>query len=169
MPRVQIDIGKLPDFIGGTAKRMQRAVRRGVVSGAARCVPYLVERGDTAAPASVNGSRGAFNTGNYRRRWRMRALTDGAVVFNDATYAGVIEKGRRPGKFPDISAVRAWARRKLHLSPKEAKRAAYPIARAIARRGLRARVVMTPKSVQQAMTKIVVDEVRREIREELRK
>lgn len=51
-------------------------------------------------------------------------------------YGAVIELGRRPGKKrPPIAPIELWARRKLGLPPDKAKRAAWAIAKAIARKG----------------------------------
>ena len=37
------------------------------------------------------------NTGEYRRNWKVRNITDGVLLFNPTKQAGVIENGRRPG------------------------------------------------------------------------
>jgi hypothetical protein len=102
------------------------------------------------------------NYGAYLRAWKAEGDPDGAALFNSSKYAGVIERGRRPGKFPPIAAIAQWALRRLRLKPEGARRggrrstsfsadevmapafkAAWPIARAIARRGLLPRLIMT--------------------------
>jgi len=37
------------------------------------------------------------NTGEYRRNWKVRNITDGVMLFNPTKQAGIIEHGRRPG------------------------------------------------------------------------
>lgn len=168
MASVRISAKDWPGFLSALGNRAQAAVMRGVVSGAARCVPYMVKRTDEAQPASVNGARGAVNTGEFRRRWRSRARPDGSEVRNDAPYSPIIDGGRRPGsKMMPLHEARAWARRRLGLSESEAKKAAFPIARAIARRGLAPRRVMSADEAVDRMAKLVRDEVLRELREEL--
>jgi hypothetical protein len=62
------------------------------------------------------------------------------VVSSPLAYAPVMEFGRRPAaRQPPSDAIALWARRKLGLSAAEAERAAYPIARAIGRRGIAAK------------------------------
>ena len=55
------------------------------------------------------------------------------------TYAPVVEYGRASGWFPPISELRIWARRKLGD-----ERAAFPIARAIKKRGFKAQPYLMP-------------------------
>jgi len=168
MPGVVIKANEFPRYLRSLGARAKAAMQRGIVSGAARCVPLMVKRTDEAEPASDHGATGAVNTGNFRMRWRSRARQDGAEVFNDASYGPTIDKGRRVGRrLPPTAAIRAWARRRLGLSESEAKKAAYPIARAIARRGLRARGVMSAVSAIEQMTRTVRDEVARELKTEL--
>lgn len=54
----------------------------------------------------------AFDTGHYASAWRTENTAHGAVVENDAPYAGVVEYGRRPGTFPNIKAIFQWLQRK---------------------------------------------------------
>lgn len=37
------------------------------------------------------------NTGEYRRNWKVRNISGGALLFNPTLQAGIIERGRRPG------------------------------------------------------------------------
>lgn len=53
-----------------------------------------------------------------------------------ARYGFWVEFGRRPGRAPPIGAIAGWARRR-GMSP-------YPLARAIARRGIKPRPYMQP-------------------------
>ena len=70
------------------------------------------------------------------------SITGGGTLFGQVIsplpYAIVqMETGRRAGApFPPLDAIALWAQRKLGLPEAQAKRAAYPIARAIAQRGL---------------------------------
>lgn len=148
--------------------RFPRAAMRGAMRGALRAVLELQRRTSLAPPANPQqvGGGGAFNTGHYKRSWKAVPTSSGADVLNTAGYAAVIEHGRRPGsRFPPLGAIQAWARRRLGLSQSEAKAAAFPIARAIARRGLVGRKVLT-NSIPQ-IEAWFLDAVQKELEREL--
>lgn len=167
------------------AEQFRPTVLRGVRAGAARAVGYLVERTRTAPPANPAGigSGGAVNTGNLARRWRKVDLPDGAALTNDAPYSPVVDGGRRAGsKFPPKAALIAWIMRKLLTSPakgkgkrkggtsasrlQQAARLYYPIARAIARRGLIARRIVSAPEAQTEIMRMVTMEVGAELARE---
>lgn len=166
MAVVKISMAQWPAYLRKLGERSRAAAMRGVVSGAQRCIPILQQRTEKAPPASPKGSVGAFNTGNYRGRWRVRTLENGAAVFNDASYAGIIDEGRRPFKdMPPLRVIQRWAQRRLGLSEKEAKKAAFPIAAAIQARGLDARRVLSGATDE--LKKVVIEEIERELKAEL--
>lgn len=142
-------------------------IRRGLLSASAQMVPILVRATNTAPPASAKGSKGAVNTGDFRRRWsampETQGRTQGVLVGNSSPYAGVIEYGRRAGaKMPPIEPLARWAQRKLQLPYAQAKGLAFVMARNIKRRGLRPRLILTSKGtlklLRQAMTRDVLHE-----------
>jgi hypothetical protein len=141
------------------------AMKRGALSGAYRCVPILVDSTRTApsaAPGHAPYPGGAVNTGAYLRSWKASATERGAIIQNIQPYSGVIEFGRRAGsRFPPPDAIKRWAQRRLQLSEDDAKRIAYPIARAIAKRGLVGRRVMT--SVLPKLQQVFNEEVAKEL------
>jgi len=148
------------------AQEFNATIMRGVRAGAARAVGYLVERTRTAPPANPSGigTGGAVNTGSFIRRWRSVPTPTGADLLNDKGYGPIIERGRRPGgKMVPREALIPWIRRRLGVSAKEAARAYFPIARAIKRRGLFARQILTAVPAQQ----MILEMVRREVVEEL--
>jgi len=169
MAVLRMDARQFARYQHRLAKNFRRVLLRGVHAGAQRAVAYMVERTRTAPPANPGGvgEGGAVNTGDFVRRWRMRALPDGAVVTNDDPKGPHIEHGRRPGKMPPIAAIAAWAFRRLGLSVEEAKRAAYPMALAIARRGLLPRQIMTSQDAQDRILYLVREEMIHEIDREL--
>ena len=152
------------------AKEFIPAAKRGCYSAALRSVELMVEETRRAPPANPagKGEGGAVNTGDYLRSWKAEKASYGARYYNDRSYAAVIEWGRRAGRKPPPKIrIEEWARRRLGLNEKEAKRAAYPIARAISRRGLVGRRIMEDSSSRVA--DIAVEEIDREIQAELRK
>ena len=107
---------------------------------------------DSAPPGNPSGEGyGAVNTGIYRRAWKWRRITNGAVISNSVPYASVIEDGRRRGKGVSRQgqvALARWAIRKGLVQGKGKKRdaaarnVAFLIARALKKRGLKGRKVM---------------------------
>ena len=145
-------------YQGSLGDRYVPTALAGVLSGVMRCLVLLQERTRRA---------GAVNTGRYLAAWKVSKLPNGARVFNQAPYAGVIEQGRRPGKFPPVTAIERWVTRKLGLKGAEARTAAFLIGRAIQRRGIRARRILTDPANLEAMTALVQEEVSRVLREML--
>lgn len=174
------------------AAQFRPAVLRGVHSGAARAVGYLVQRTRAAPPANPGGvgTGGAVNTGAFVRRWKAIRLPDGAELVNDSPYAGIVDPdaqyGRRPGsKFPPKADLIAWIKRRLLTTSKRSKgggrrrsgpsadqlaaRLYFPVARAIARRGLLGRKILHDPQAKRDIIDFVRADVRRELQRELDK
>lgn len=160
-----IALSRLPGKYKALGPGLVAAAVRGVRRGGFRAVSMLQQFTGQAPPANPSGvgQGGAVNTGAYKRAWKMEPLPDGARVHNASPYAGVVEYGRRPGRFPPLLEVERWARRRLGLSPKEARRAAFPIARAIASRGLLPRLVLTGPQNAAALSKAFDEEIAKEL------
>lgn len=84
--------------------------------------------------AEITTRAGRDDRGEFRRGIRTGVATRGAVVEGEvaftAPHSRYVLEGRRPGKMPPIKVIRGWAARK---GP--GAEYAYPIARAIAKRG----------------------------------
>lgn len=144
-------------FMATLGSRFHGAAVRGMRRAARRTQQHVQKRSSQV---------GAVNTGMYKRAWKYAELPDGAQVFNTMPYAGVIEYGRRAGaQMPPRAAIEAWARRKLGLTAKEAKAAAWPIARAIAKKGIAGRYVLTGAAID--IDQFVVTEVTAELQNAL--
>jgi len=77
------------------------------------------------------------------------------VVGTPSKYAWVIEKGRLPGSFPNIDAVKTWAKRKLGVPEGPAlDRTAYLICRAIYQKGTKG-VKMFEKTFESERARIL--------------
>ncbi len=107
----------------------------------------------TAKPASPRGATGAVATGAYLAAWKaVRVGRKGILISNSTSYAAYIDGsaggrvwayGRRPGSVPPPhKEIKQWAMVRLGLDESSADKAAWPIAKAIARRGLKARGVL---------------------------
>lgn len=110
----------------------------------------------TAPPASPNGSIGAVNYGNFLRAWRSDEVNIGGrygvLVSNASGIKGAtIEYGGAwPNRPPPKAAIAHWAVRKFGIPYEKALRIAFPISRAIKRRGLKPRKVMTGPDTQKS-------------------
>lgn len=168
MTTIKLQLEELAPVFKRMGPRAVAAAKRGALRGALRAVSTLQRATGLAPPANPNriGVGGAVNTAHYKRSWKAEQLPDGARVHNSAPYAAVIEHGRREGSaFPPLKEIERWAQRRMGLNAKEAKAAAYPIARAIAKRGLLARKVMG--NAQAEIEKGFLEEVRKELEREL--
>ena len=112
---VKIPPGKLGAFISSKAREQRKAIGVGLRVAAERARARLVE----IMPVDL---------GHLKNAWRVFRTTsggfaemDGYIVENDAPHAGVIESGARPHAVgrEGIEAIRAWARRNVHLVVEE--------------------------------------------------
>lgn len=158
MSTVVLSLGQWADLWKKRQAGMQAAMDAGLLAGGMRCIPILQRATRNAPPASDNGSPGAFDTGNAHARFTASLIPKGVRVQNDAAYFGVIDGGRRKNsRTPPLDVIKRWSMRKMGLSEEEAKAAAWPIARAIGKRGLEARNIFGD-SIRE-MGKVVAEEV----------
>lgn len=168
--KVSVPFGQLGPLLLKLGTRAEGAYKRGLLSAAMRARTIMDAAVKTAPPASPRGSVGAFNTGYYARAWKVERTENGVHIYNLAPYAGVIEYGRRPGARPPPKKVMVkYAQRKLGLSAKEARRVGFLMARAIGRRGLAPRRVLTGPSTVSFLIACLRDSVQNEILAEWRK
>lgn len=173
MASITLPLGRLGQAATLMAKALEGKVAAGIVSASQRARVIMRDQTILAPPANPagKGTGGAVNTGFYLRAWKADALVPQRAVhiYNQAPYAGVIEYGRRAGaRTPPREVIARWAQRKLGLPYKEAWRAAYPIMRAIARRGLRDRKVLFGDSTQTRLREMFLEEILREVGSDLR-
>lgn len=159
MANRKLNVAQFARMLSQLGDRANGAMRRGLESGAKRAIQLMQRRTEEA---------GIYDQGGYRRGWKSRLLSNGVEIYNDASYADVIEKGRRPGRaMPPLAVIRRWAQRRLGLSEKEAKQAAFPIAAAIQERGLEGKHVLQQANPE--IKRIIEAEVLRELKAELKR
>ena len=167
---IKVPFGQLARTLYSLKERGEGAYKRGLRSAAMRARTIMDAATVTAPPASANGTQGAVNTGAYRRAWKAEPTADGIHVYSLSPYAGVIEYGRRPGaRMPPEDAIARWAQRKLGLPYKRARAVAFVMRRAIARRGLAPRKVLTSPNTVSFLVAALQGEVEREIMAEWRR
>lgn len=103
---------------------------------------------DAKTNLRVNGS---VVTGNLRASGKVQKVDDKTLDVGffssdamDKGYASYVEYGRKPGKMPPPDILEAWAYKKFRLSHKEARSAAWALARSIAKKGTKARPYFEP-------------------------
>lgn len=157
--RLTTDLKGFGRYVKALGKGLKPAVLRGMDNAALRIIPILHQSVIEAPPASPNGAVGAFDTGALRRGYRTRRTANSVMIFNSVAHDPIVEKGRRRGAaMPPLKVIEQWARRRMGLSAEEAKRAAYPIAKAISKRGLKGRRVVG--RVRERMMLVVREEIK---------
>ena len=103
---------------------------------------------DAKTNLRVNGS---VVTGNLRASGKVQKVDDKTLDVGffssdvkDKGYASYVEYGRKPGKMPPPDILEAWAYKKFRLSHKDARSAAWALARSIAKKGTKARPYFEP-------------------------
>jgi len=148
------------------SEELDRALRDpAVVDGPLR---RFLERASQVVEADAR-KRAPVDTGRLRSSISRRIELGNrrAVVGSQLVYAAPVEFGRSPGKWPPLGALQPWARR--HGFP-AGKQGAFLVARAIFRKGIKARPYLIPALVENKTE--IVDLTARmgeEIREEFRR
>ena len=106
---------------------------------------------DIIADAKSNlRANGSVVTGNLRASGKVQKVDDKTLDVgffssdSDKGYASYVEYGRKPGKMPPPDILEAWAYKKFRLSHKDARSAAWALARSIAKKGTKARPYFEP-------------------------
>lgn len=127
------ELGKFEQRLGRELRAAQLRAMHAVGKAAVRMLAFA--------------SRNVKDLGTYQTSWRYQAAFTRLYVRNVAAHAIYVERGRRAGaRMPPLAPIRAWAVRH-GMSPS----AAWPIARAIAARGIAARPTLFRPDVQKGI------------------
>lgn len=141
-----------------------------------------VALGSGIAQSIASLKRPPVNTGMYKKAFMALPHQTGVKLFNPLPYAPMIEHGRRPGTFPPIDAIAHWlAQKNLRTEPEAGKARgrrllsgktigerheeasatglAFVVARAIARRGLDAKGVLT-RAYRDTIRSMILEELK---------
>ena len=107
---------------------------------------------DIIADAKGNlRANGSVVTGNLRASGKVQKVDEKTLDVGffssdveNKGYARYVEYGRKPGKMPPPDIMEAWAYKKFRLSHKDARSAAWALARSIAKKGTKARPYFEP-------------------------
>jgi hypothetical protein len=125
------------------------AIRRGEAEGAKTILADL---------RRWTVSAGKFDTRAVLQGWRSRQQGLKLTIDNAAPHHVYVERGRRPGKPPPSTALEGWATRKLGD-----RRLAFPVARAIGRRGIKPTPLLTRPGFGQHMARRMMSAIQREL------
>ncbi len=125
---IDIEAKKLAAALKADGKRRSKAIFDAAIGAARKFKALLVQRTD---------EMGITDMGGLKNSWKAERTENGAMVFSDCPYAGIVELGARPHpvSIEGQEAIAQWAVRKLGVDPKEAKSVAFLICRKIAREG----------------------------------
>lgn len=168
MPVVKIDMKQFVEQTKRMTEELIPTAIEGAYLAALRGVDIMQRRTREAPPANPagKGSGGAVDRGasGFLGRWKAEQLSYGARTYNDSPYGPVIEHGRAAGKKPPPSDVIArWLQRRLGMSESEARSAAFPVARAIGKRGLVGRKIAA--GGQEEISEAAIEEIEKAIRD----
>ena len=164
---VKIPIRNLPKYMAELREGFGPALLAGLTSAAARSVSRLVQETDRKG---VVNTRRLVNSWNFSPAYSTGKASAVIRVFNDAPYSGVMELGRRPGrKLPWLRAkpveeqpIYLWCISKLGMTEEDAKKAAWPIAWSIKRKGIKGRRIMA--DILDELSKLGAEEVAQSLR-----
>lgn len=136
---IDLKLGDLGKFEGRFAKELRAAQQRA-----------MHQVGKAAVRMLAFASKDVKDFGTYQTGWRYQAAFTRLYIRNVAGHAVFVERGRRAGAtMPPLAPIRAWALR--HGMPAAA---AWPIARAIARRGIPARPTLFRPDIQKSIKEV---------------
>lgn len=132
----------MPKVIVTTAAKLPAEIAKRIAADvqlARRAALDAALRGVQVAVAATNKA-GAVDQGLFKLSWGARPTKRGAALENTAPYAGVIERGRRPGRpGPPLQPIIDWVHRKHRTSVALEVKAIRSLALGLARAGGRTR------------------------------
>ncbi len=110
------------------AEKHRGAIKTAAIAAARKFQALLMRRCDEL---------GITDQGTLKSSWRAEKTAEGAIVYSDCPYAGIVEMGARPHPVSKEGqdAIALWAIRKLGVDPDKAASVAFLICRKIAREG----------------------------------
>ena len=149
--RKTVSLVRFPYELRALARRVEAAARANAVKAGRDAAKHLERAPRRAKPPPIA-------TGEFVRSWRSSSPKPGQVVVeNVAPHAGFVERGRKKGRPPPVAAIRRWALVK-GLSP----HIAWPVARAIGRRGVKGRWIL--RDARPAIERLFRDALARAVR-----
>ncbi len=122
---IRIRADQVPALLLRIEREVRAAIGRGILAGAERGRRVLV-------------ARTPEDQGLMQKSWEVLPQPGGgAVLRNDAPYAGVVEAGARPHPVSreGVENIRGWVERKLGLADREAESATWGIVNKLRRVG----------------------------------
>ena len=127
---------------------------------------YAMRVAGKAATKLLRDNTFVKDKGGLERGWKFDVKGMPALfLYNKQPYHIIIERGRRPGKFPNVAALRAWVKRQINPPENEVKSVTYLVGRKIATDGISARPIMTDPGMQKMLASLIFHEIIRILQE----
>jgi hypothetical protein len=111
-----ITIDEAPEWVMHLREELRKASIRGLQSAALRLQQHIVAEVIPNTKDERTGKGPPVDKGAYRAAWRVRNVSNGAIVSNTLPYASIIEYGARADNIaisrPMILALTDWVMRK---------------------------------------------------------
>lgn len=132
---VKIDIAAAPGWIKMLEGKRRQAARRGLISAGHQMVSVIQNEIIPSEP------RVPVDRGIYRGAWKVKPEEWGALVWNSAPHAPIVEDGARAENVKVgramIDALTEWVlRKKLATDQTEARHVAWAVAQSMKRNGI---------------------------------
>ena len=100
--RIELELGQLPKLLRKHGEEGAKALARGARSAAMR------------AQSDLRAAKEPRDRGLFAAAWKIRDEAGAVILYNDAPYAGILERGARPHGVSKEgqAAIRAWVIRK---------------------------------------------------------
>lgn len=105
MTTYNVSMKDLPTAMDNVIRLGMKECRRAMYRAAHRGIARVTSEIDAKKPK-------LRDTGAYRASWKALAIEEGAVLFAEAPYAEIIERGTRPF-FPNLGALQEWVLRRF--------------------------------------------------------
>ncbi len=162
---ISFDITQHKEIGEHVEKQVSKAIRAGLLSAAIRTVSHIkTEIVPKLQPVP-------FDRGVYLASWMFMPTPEGALVYNDQPYAGIIDQGVAPGRVKVgramIDALVEWIKRKGIGDGGDARSVAFAIANSLKARGIFSGgkgmqvVAKAKEKVPEFISEEVVAEIRR--------
>ena len=133
MTNIRLDLSEVED-LARAFDELPKKLARGINRAMHKAVTVVQGRVVVHTPVFLGNLRGSIFT-----QVKGTPINVIGTVATNLVYGAPVEFGRRPGRMPPVDALEMWVRRQLGVSGDEARSVAFVVARAIGRRGTKAR------------------------------
>ena len=159
---VRISPAQMGKLAAGLGQRANAVAQDSLAKAAKSAVKLARERTQDA---------GAVAFGKMFNGWQANVKTDHtALITNTQPYAVYVDRGRRAGsRMPPVEALIPWVRQVLQPTESRTRAVAFVVAKAIARRGIAARPIVSDAKFRDAVDDLLSKELDSRLEAEMKK